>query len=718
MQSWGKYALTGLLYCALAGHAAAAPPDAKAIRAVFVTTPPDVDGRLDDPAWKDAAVVDDLHMVSPDEYAAPSETSRIYVLYGTDALYFAARFYDSEPGNVTAMVMRQGDMSFGEDGFSVILDPFDHGRNGYIFDINPNGVRSQALYTNVTEENWDWKGIWHGAARRDEQGWTAEIEIPFKTLSFDPANETWGLNFIRWLGRRNEQFGWVSHNRQQNPAHSGRLLGLTGVEHGLGLDIVPGFRAGESTDHASGKRDRFLTPSVDVFYKLTPAMTAALTLNTDFSGTTADARQINLTRFDLFFPEQRQFFLQDADIFTYGAIGDDGPLPFFSRRIGLGESGTALDIDVGAKLTGRMGEFDIGILDIEQQTADDRGTTNLFVGRLARNVLGESSLGVIVTKGNPASSLDNTLVGADFRYLNTRLLTNRTITGAVWYQQSETETLQGNDAAFGVSVELPGKEGWTAELELREVQENYYPALGFVKRTDVHEYEVELGHAWRLTGSWLRSIAANVEFTRVDKLGGGLESQEVDFTVLELENHTADKLKLDYFANRERLVAPFEISEGIIIPPGDYAFGSYCAETMTGEHRALAGELFACDGDFYGGQRLVAGADLTWRPNSHLRIGAAFEWNDIDLPQGDFVTRLAGLQADIAFTATWYWENLVQYDNVSESIGVNSILRWIPEAGREAVLVLNRQLQDVDRNNRFDTSYTELIFKLGYTFRF
>lgn len=236
--------------------------------------------------------------------------------------------------------------------------------------------------------------------------------------------------------------------------------------------------------------------------------------------------------------------------------------------------------------------------------------------------------------------------------------------------------------------------------------------------TDVHEYELELGYAWRPVDSWLRSVATNVEFTRVEKLGGGLESQEVDFTVLELENNTADFLALDYSANRERLMEPFEISEGVVIPPGDYAFQSYCAEVSTGEHRALASEVFACDGDFYGGTRFAAGADLTWRPNSHLKLGAGFEWNDIDLPQGDFVTRLEALRADIAFTASLYWENLVQYDNVSESIGVNSILRWIPEAGREAVLVLNRQLQDFDRDNRFDSLYTELTFKLGYTFRF
>jgi hypothetical protein len=250
------------------------------------------------------------------------------------------------------------------------------------------------------------------------------------------------------------------------------------------------------------------------------------------------------------------------------------------------------------------------------------------------------------------------------------------------------------------------------------VQEKYYPALGFVNRIGVHELELEMGYAWRPAGHWLRSVATTAELQRVERIEGGIESEGLELTVLELENHAADYLTFFYEFDRERLLEPFEISDGVVIPPGDYRFESYCVEVTTGEHRALAGLLFACDGEFYDGLRRAGGGDLTWRPGIRFRLGTGFEWNDIELPQGDFVTRLARVRADIAFTATWYWENFVQYDNVSETIGVNSILRWIPEAGREAVLVLNRQLEDFDRNNRFDSTYSELTLKMGYTFRF
>lgn len=694
------------------------PAADKTIAAVRVTSPPIIDGRLDDAVWQQAPVIDDLHMVIPDEYAPPTERSQIRVLYGPDALYFSARFFDREPELVSANVMRQGDMSWGEDGFSIILDPMNRGQSGYLFDINPNGVRTEALYTNVTEQNWHWQAIWRGAAQRDDEGWTAEVEIPFKTLSFDPANPTWGLNFTRWLGRRNQRFGWVSHNRNQNPANSGQLTGIYGIDQGVGLDVVPGLRVGETRDFASGLTDNYAEPSLDVFYKITPALTGALTLNTDFSGTTADTRQINLTRFDLFFPEQRQFFLQDADIFEFGRIGNDSGKPFFSRRIGLNDDGAGLDIDGGLKLTGRAGRFAVGVLGIRQHAQQGSGSSDLFVTRLSANVLGESSLGLIATGGNPLSAADNSLYGIDFRYLNTRLSENRSVIGAAWYQQSDTDGREGDSAAFGLSLGLPARRGWQADLSIKEVQADYFPALGFVNRTGVREGDLELGYSWRPSGHWLRSITSSVEGWRVQTIDGELQSQQLTIKPLELENQTADTFALDLRRQRERLDAPFEISAGVVIPVGDYTFDSYCANATTGQHRDLSGKLFACDGEFYDGMRASAGGEFIWRPSPHFRFDAALEWNDIKLPYGDFTTRLASLRADIAMTSTWYWENLVQYDNVSESIGVNSIVRWLPEAGREIVLVANHRLQDVDGDNRFRSRDREITFKVAYTLRF
>ena len=690
-----------------------------------------MDGRLDDAVWQQLVPIDDLHEINPNEYEPPSEASQFYLAYDADHLYVAARFLDSEPEKVVARVMRQGDFSEGDDGLQIILDPFNQGRSGYVFHLNPHGIRGDALFKNVTEQNWDWEGIWHGAAQRNDEGWSAEVAIPFKTLSFNPSNDTWGLNFSRTIGRRNEKIGWVSYNRTQNPANSGKLTGMSGLQQGLGLDIVPGFRASESTDYLTADSSTEFEPSLDLFYKPTPSMTAALTINTDFSGTSADLRQINLGRFSVFFPEQRSFFLQDTDIFEFGLIGGEdnrgggagrawreSGRPFFSRRIGLNEDGETIDILGGLKLTGRIGRWDYGVLGIQQDEFENVESKELFVGRLVASVLAESAIGAIVTNGDPSTNGDNSLVGVDFRYLNTRLPDNRTLEGAVWYQQSDSTGLDGDDAAYGVNLSSPNTQGWLGEFGWKEIQENFNPALGFVNQSNVSDMLWEIAYIWRPQNSRIRSVKSGIRGQRSEIIGGRLDMQRIDLDLATIENNTGDSLNVWLQALQENLTEPFEIIDGVIIQPGDYSWQRHCVRGGSGEHRVVRIDGFACGGGFYDGERISLGPGLTWRPNEHFRLRATYRANYIDLSAGSFITRQSTINADFAFTSTWYWENLVQYDNVSDSIGVNSIMRWIPQAGREMVLVLNREFIDFDETRDFVSTSSDLTFKINYTFRF
>jgi Carbohydrate family 9 binding domain-like/Domain of unknown function (DUF5916) len=718
----------------------------KTIQAVRTNTPPKIDGVLDDVVWQKAAIVEDLHEVSPNEFSETSEPSKYYVLYDQNAIYVAVRLWESNLDDVTAKMLRKGDFSFGDDTITVLLDPHNDNRSGYLFDLNPNGVRNEGLYTDVTAENWAWQGIWNGAAEQDSEGWVAELEIPFKTLSFDPSNDTWGINFMRWRGQAGEWYGWVSGNGSVNPAYAGKLQGLAGLEQGLGLDIVPGLRISESKDFTTSLSSTDVEPSIDVFYKLTTALTAALTANTDFSGTGADARQINLSRFGLFFPERRNFFLQDTDIFEFGRIGatenyfnttlsgveKQSGRPFFSRRIGLSDSGEAVDLDIGGKMTGRVGRWDIGILDIQQAShsyldeSDQLVTvdsTNLFVGRGAARIFEESMLGVIVTNGDPTSNDDNTLIGVDFRYLNTRLESGRTIEGAMWYQQTDTTGLDGDDAAFGVSLKMPSAEGFRGGVSIKELQANYYPALGFVNRTDVRDYSAEFGHLWRPDSEAINGIYSGIDAQRIDTIAGELQSQVLTYRPFEIELASSDFLVFEYWHSKEQLVEDFPIHEdptnGIInIPPGLYSFGNYCVRTGSGPHRVLAGQLWYCDGDFFDGDSVSVSAELTWRPSPHFKFSVLYDVNDIELPDGKFTTRLSSIRADIAFTNTWSWENFIQWDNVSNSLGVNSILRWLPRAGREMVFVINREFEDPNQTRNFNSTYSDIAFKFSYTFRY
>lgn len=710
-------------------------PRVKSVSAIRIDAPPDLDGKLDDEVWSRATAVEDLHEVNPNEYQPASEQSEFYVLFDDDNLYIGARFLDSEPEKVVSRVLRQGDISTGDDRVTVILDPFNQGRSGYKFSLNPNGIRSEALFRNVTEENVQWQGIWHGAAEQNENGWAAEIAVPFKTLSFNPANDTWGINFNRSIGRKQEEMGWVSYNRTQNPANSGKLTGMSGLQQGLGLDIVPSIAGSSSKDFQTLDQTNSVEPALDMFYKPTPTMTAALTINTDFSGTSADIRQINLSRFSVFFPEQRSFFLQDTDIFEFGLIGGNGGgggggrafqesgRPFFSRRIGLNSDGDAIDIIAGLKLTGRAGRWNYGVLNVQQdayQTTDGDNVQarNLFVGRVAANVLAESSVGMIATYGDPTSNLDNTLVGADFRYLNTRLPGGRTLQGSLWYQQTETQGIDGENGAFGFSIKAPNSQGWQGGLAFREIQKNYNPAIGFVRLTNVHDVSADARYTWRPLGSALRSIRSGIEFRQTNVIDGRMDSYRLQLEAVRLENNYGDDIGFNYQFEGENLTEPFEISDGIIIPPGDYDWRRYCLRGGTGQQRALRINGFFCGGSFYDGDRLSGGPGLTWRPSEHFRLGANYRINIIDLPQGSFTTRQSTINADIAFTATWYWENIIQYDNVSDSIGVNSIMRWIPLAGREMVFVVNREFVDFEESKNFVSTAQDLTFKVNYTFRF
>jgi len=708
-------------------------PGNKSIGAVRTEIVPTLDGKLDEPLWATAAIIRDLHEVSPNEYEEPSEETVFYVVYGKDALYIGAEFTDREPDSIVAKIMRQGDFSEGEDGLKIILDTFNNGRSGFVFQLTPNAIRGDGLFRNVTDINWDWEAIWDAATTIHDNGWTAEIAIPFKTLSFNPENDTWGINFTRTIGRRNEDIGWVSYNRNQTPANSGQIHGLSDIEQGLGLDIIANAGASTTKDFNTttpDQTDSQFDPSLDIFYKPTPSLTAALTINTDFSGTSVDARQINLTRFSLFFPERRKFFLQDNDIFEFGRIGgprESGAVtqatkesgrPFFSRRIGLSSSGETIDIDAGMKVTGRIGRWDYGILNVQQSEFGNLDSANLFVGRVAANVFEESSVGAIVTNGNPTADIDNTLVGVDFRYLNTRLASGKTVAGSLWYQQTDTLGLSGDDSAYGFNFSAPNTDGWSGEVNYRRLEKNFNPALGFVNQTDVGSWFVKTGYIWRPANSRFRSVSMAAKIQRVDKLNGDFDLQIFSADFLSLENQSGDTGTVFTTMYQEQLTEPFEISDGVIIPPGRYEWDRFCMRAGTGEHRVLRVSGFTCGGEFYDGDRDTISTNFTLRPNKHFRFDLGYRVDDIQLPYGNFKTSLMTFRADIAFTSTWYWENFVQYDDVSDNMGINSIMRWIPVAGREFVFVMNREFIDIDETRTFISKSTEFAAKLSYTFRF
>ncbi|MDX1562170.1 MAG: carbohydrate binding family 9 domain-containing protein [Gammaproteobacteria bacterium] len=710
----------------------------------------DVDGFLTEDVWNRATVIDDLHQVEPVEFSAPSQRTQIRVFYGDDALYIGARLYDTDAANITANVLRQGESLDSEDRFAVILDPYLDRRSGYRFELNSNGVRWDGLYQDTTRLESNWDGIWEGGAVRDDEGWTAEIRIPFKTLSLNPNTTSWGINFERSVQRIGETIGWVSRNRQLNPGVAGTAVGFENVQQGRGLDIVPSVSVRNAQSFgAAGTSDSDVEPSVDIFWKVTPSLNAALTINTDFSATEVDDRQVNLTRFSLFFPEKRDFFLQDADIFEFGRIGGQSGAggggftanrnfsvpnssfqnarPFFSRRLGLSATGEPVDIEAGAKLSGRVGRWNIGSLVIRQDEFQSVEADDIFVGRVAANVLEESAVGVIMTDGDPRSNRDSSLIGTDFRYRNSRLPGGRLLQAHAWYQQSDNEGLEGEDRAYGAGFSVPNAQGWRYAYEVKVIEENFFPAVGFVDRVGVRDYQANFAYMHRFadTNRAMRDITAGIDYYRQDRLDtGALDTEIIGVRPFEFNTNTNDRFYTQYTFTHEVLLQPFVIyrapdtAREVIVPAGDYRYEDFRVGGRSGQQRRISVGGRVAIGDFYNGTSNSYNLNFDWRPSERLLFGVTYNVNEVEMPEGDFTTRLSSVRAEVIFSSTLSWVNLIQYDNISENVGFNSRLHWIPRAGREGFIVFNHNLVDIDRNDSFHSTSADMAVKFSYTFRF
>ncbi len=706
---------------------------------------PRIDGVLDEVVWAQAMLVEDFHQYEPTEYAEPSQKTQVRIFYTEEALYISSFFEEPDMSLVSANILRQGESLQSDDLFAVILDPYLDRRNGYRFEVNANGVRWEGLFKNITDVEGNWDGIWQADSSRGENGWYTELRIPFQTISFNPDSDSWGINFRRTIRRKNESIAWVSRNRQVNPGVAGTISGMSGMRQGLGLDIVPSVTLRkERIFRPLGSSDQNFEPQLDVYYKLTPQLNASLTLNTDFSAAEVDDRQVNLTRFNLFFPEQRDFFIRESDIFEFGQIGTGGfqsgsgnpaipsasaqnARPFFSRRIGLSTVGEPVGINAGAKLSGRVGDWNVGTLLISQDedVATGLDSQEVFVGRAVLNVLSESQLGVISTYGDPQSNLDNNLIGADFRYRNSRLANGNTLGGVLFYQQTDTPDKTGGDTSWGAGISYPSSQGFRGAYNYKQVGKNFDPALGFVNQTDVGDHALDGGYRkFMRPGGFMRSVYAGFDGYRAENLDdGGLSNQNIGLRFTGNTND-GDNIFFRLISSSERLRNNFTInraSDGsriVVIPVGDYSFHEGMIGLELANQRKVSGRVTSRWGGYYDGNHVQRNVEFSYRPTARYNFAAQYSENEIHLRYGNFSVRVFSLQSQIAFSSTLSWSNLVQYDNVSEAMGFNSRLHWIPEAGRQAFLVLNYGLIDPDKDDVFESYRADLSLKFSYTIRF
>jgi hypothetical protein len=726
MPSKGVLHLTLPLCALLAGGTAWAQGSGKVTAATPITTPPTIDGRLDDAAWRQAEPITDFHQIEPVEFGQPFQRTEIRLLYDSKNLYIGVRLEYDDIEELTAQTMVPAQRIFSDDRFSIVLDPFLDRRNGYYFEINAHAIQADALLENNARMLADWDGIWRAETHIDESGWTAEIAIPFSTVSFDPSLDRWGINFFREFRVRQETLAWASKGRQsflEAPVLAGTMTGLEGLQQGLGLDVVPSVTLKDEKDYETGASDFSFEPSLDLTYRITPSLTGRLTFNTDFSATEVDARQVNLTRFSLFFPEKREFFLQDAGIFEFANLGENGR-PFFSRTIGLTEDGEPLNLNYGGKLTGRLGDFNLGFLGVQQEAYATLGARDLFVGRTTYNLLRESSLGFIITDGDPEEDRDARTLGVDFRFYTTRFLGGRVLQGEAWYQVTDNEQTGavpagdagGDDDAWGIHLLYP-EDRHRLDLRYYHFGKDFDPAMGFINRPGIDDFRLFYRFRARPKSGFFLTIDQEFSFRNIESVFNEEKTQTVRFNPIEAESRYSDEYEAFIYWEREVLVEGFFLFDRLWVPPGDYDYLRYGVDFTSARYRVWELGFRLEGGDFFDGQRDSWRVRMEWKPSARFNIRGEYVVNDVSLVSGDFTSRLWSLKSEIAITNRWSLIPLIQFDNVSDNMGINLRLHWQPVRGQNLFFVWNRNMvRDFDGD--FHDVSQEAVIKGVYTFRF
>ena len=700
-----------------------------------VTAEITIDGSLDEAQWRQAPKIGNLVQRIPEAGAMPTERTEVTLLYDKDNLYIGVMCYDSEPQRVLASEMARDASLRADDRLEVVLDTFRDQSNAYYFSTNPAGALVDGLVFANGETNNDWDAIWIVRTEQTDEGWSAEFAIPFKTLSF-PAGETvWGFNISRTIQRKLEENRWAGARFQTQffqISEAGEITNLEGLTQGVGLDIRP-FMAGRwlhrtvnGDDVVEGK------PGLDLFYNITPSLKLSVTANTDFGETEVDARQINLTRFSIFFPEKRSFFLQDAGVFNFATTGIDPPggipntgaeiFPFFSRKIGL-LGGQEVPINYGAKLTGKVGRTEMGMLDVRTREASNVDAKDLFVGRIKQNFLEQSYVGAIVTGGNPASRLSSNTIGVDMRLATSDFLgSDRNMALSAFGLTSNNEGVSRNNSSYGFGAQYPNDK-FAAQIQWREIQENFDPAIGFVQRSNVRMLRAAGSFNPRLKQSTgIQQMQHDVFYTRFTRLDNGLvETSNLYVTMVDWHLNSGDSLHSLFDANvtYERLFEPFEISPGVVLPVGEYRFTPWRIMFMSAQKRRIHGRVGFNFGNFWSGTAKVIETALTYKAPPWFSISLNTNQTFASLPQGDFIARIYSAQVNYAVSSFFSLSNLIQFDNRSENLGLQSRVRWTIEPGNDVFFIFGQGwVQDLERGYDFRRQDSRLAMKFQYTFRF
>ncbi|WP_428235844.1 DUF5916 domain-containing protein [Gracilimonas sp.] len=678
------------------------PPTNNEVTAVFAEEAPYIDGNLDDEVWENIPPITNFTQVWPNDGASATEDSEVKVAYDRDHLYFAFRFYDDNPELIRAKNLERGGRNNRDDHAYIGIDTYRDGRNAYLFEMNALGTQDDALITDesISYDSFSWNAVFISETKIDDEGWTMEVSIPFRQLRFPEGEELeFGLMISRMINRKNERVLWPAIGMEYGGnfgafgtlaavSQYGTLKGIKNIRRGNNIEIKPYVISGAQEvrpDLQNEQTDVEYTYDIggDMKWGITSNLTLDLTVNTDFAQVEADNVQLNLSRFNLFFPEKREFFLERAGLFEHG--NTRSTQTFFSRRIGLTN-----DILTGARMTGQLGRFSVGAMNIE--TGNEMGdvfgsqSTNNTVARIRTNVFPRATVGTIITNVESPNGYNRAL-GFDTKY---RFWSSSEFNA--WYTRVWDDTDALNDAAGHGSLQLQN-ETYSGGLSYTDVGENYNPALGFVRRRNMRQYSGNLGYNPTVEFNALPSLRRfnfGTSYNYIEGQDGVKQTTQLSGSAT-AEFASRQSIRISGNQQFERLFADFPIRQNAIIPAGDYTFNSIGIRGVTDESKRVFGTVEASTGQFYHGSRTDLEGSIGFRQSKHLHIEGRLSHSMIDLPvsNGEFDATTVSTSILGAVSRKLFAKALIQYDNFSRDLQANIRIDWIHTPGSDLFLVFN-----------------------------
>jgi hypothetical protein len=695
----------------------------------MATESPKIDGALDEAVWQTANPIDTFVQQEPREGQPATDRTEVRILYDKGHLFIGVHAYASEPVVATEM-RRDADRLFDEDNFQVILDTFHDSRNGYMFLTTPLGAKLEQQVFDEGEGggrgttaniNRNWDGVWDAAARIVNDGWTAEISIPFSTVRFVPSDtQTWGVNFQRQIRRKNEAVFWSPIPKAYTLTRVslvGELQGLSGISRGLDLRLKPFFVGGVHDVRAtrtSRATDAIHDIGLDARYGVTAGLNLDLTLNTDFAQVEVDEQQVNLTRFGLFYPEKRDFFLENSNFFTMGTGSAFTSTQvqtdlFFSRRIGLSDSGTPIPMLGGARLAGKSGKNNVGVLDIQTDSAFGKPGDNFFVSRYSRDILKRSRVGALFINkdtldGNPHF---NRTMGVD-----ANLAVSRNLQVNSYLAKTDTPGLDGKDMAFYGRVAYRDPR-WNLWLNYLDVQDNFNAEAGFVQRTGIRTTKAYFGRTPRPKKGNVKLFEPMYVLTYITDQTNRMVGRQHHLML-------GTTLRDDSFINvifqetLDVLDKPFRIRPTVTIPVGSYQMNEWILTYNTSAGRRIYERLTVSPNQFYDGTRLGITAAAGVRASSRFSTELQYNRNDVKMPWGKFLVNLSTLRVDYTFSPRMTVRSLTQYNSSTKELSNNIRFNFIYRPGSDLYIVYNDLSQTGLPADIFGKKDRQLVVKMTY----